>query len=111
MEIKLSDTLLEQIDSLSKSSNPEGTVTRVLDFDEKGTVHIMNRDGDGKLLKDTPIRMLHVVGDEGSLYDDAMEEYRKKQDHNEHVRKWLKVFYACLIFLCVAVFVFYIKMR
>lgn len=111
MEVKFSDELLEQIDNLSGVVSPENTATRLIDFDEKGTVHIMSRDGEGKLLQDVPIKEIKPGSEEDSLYNAAVEEWRKKQEHNEQVRKRERVFYACLIILCVALALLVLKIR
>lgn len=56
VEIKLSDEMLEQIDAMSGLSAPENTSSVQLDFDDAGTMHVIRRDIDGKMLQDNAIQ-------------------------------------------------------
>lgn len=103
MEVKFSDELAQQINTLSGVVSPDNTVSESIDFDAKGTVHVMRRNQDGKLLQDVPIKELQHDTKLKSSYNELIEEWREKQVRNEAMRKREKVLYACLIALCFIV--------
>lgn len=87
---------------ISSDSNTE------LDFDAKGTVHIMERGADGELLNDSP---LHQIAG-SSLYSDSDELRRELEElcsRNDRINK--RVFWACgctllLVVFCVVLIVY-----
>lgn len=76
VEIKLSDELIKQVE-LTEGTLPADTESRVFKFDDKGTAHLMCRDGDGKLLRDIPIKEVNYTR---SYKDELQEEYTLKHD-------------------------------
>lgn len=75
-EVKLGDDLLRQI-NLTSGGSPDGTTDESIKFDAKGTLHVMCRNDDGKLLKDIPVK---EVDYKRSYKDEVTEEYSAAQD-------------------------------
>lgn len=59
-ELELGDDLLKQIETTSGKELREGCKPK---FDSRGTLHILKRDEDGKLLDDVPIKEIRVEKD------------------------------------------------
>jgi hypothetical protein len=81
IDIELGDDLLNQVE-VTNGPLPEDTKTKNLKFDAKGTLHMMCRDDDGKLLKDISVRNVERAP---SYSDEVMREY--KTEHEELTKK------------------------
>lgn len=79
IDIELGEELLRQTGSIIE---PEGTESKSLKFDAKGTPHILYRDGDGKLLKDTPIKPNSVNEEKVNSTKEMYEEIGEMKEEN-----------------------------
>ena len=59
VKLELGEDLLAQVEALSGAPSEKAHSTS-LKFDDKGTVHVMYRDGDDKLMQDTAIKTMEV---------------------------------------------------
>ena len=80
IDIELGDDLLNQVE-VTNGPLPENTKTKNLKFDAKGTLHMMCRNDDGKLLKDISVRNTERAP---SYSDEVMQEY--KIEHENFVK-------------------------
>lgn len=80
IQVVLGDELLTQA-GISEI-RPEGTADESIKFDAKGSLHVMCRDADGKLLKDIPIK---ETATSNTQID--MEEYYERLDQLERARE------------------------
>ena len=55
INLEFGDEILSQVETIAEKPLPDGTSSKDIKFDAKGTPHIMARDGEGKLLHDYPI--------------------------------------------------------
>jgi hypothetical protein len=79
---------------LLKAVNPEASVDAQVKFDDKGTMHILNRDKSGKLIKDYALQ--HVQEQQSELYESAI--LRVNEIH-EKTKYYKFLFILILIFL------------
>lgn len=70
INVELGDEMLTQIEALSGAPTEEYN-SRSLKFDGKGTMHVMYRDGDDKLVHDTAIKTMEI---ETSYKDELRHE-------------------------------------
>lgn len=56
VDFVLGDELIKQVETLAQCNITEPNTQNQLKFDAKGTLHVMHRDMDGKLLKDIPVK-------------------------------------------------------
>ena len=82
VDIELGEDLLRQTGSISE---PEGTESKSLKFDAKGTPHILYRDNDGKLLRDTPIKPNKVNEEKINSTKEMYEEIGEIKEENLHL--------------------------
>lgn len=59
VNVELGDEMITQIEALSGAPSEEYH-SRSLKFDGKGTMHVMYRDGDDKLVHDTAIKTMEI---------------------------------------------------
>lgn len=92
--VEFSDDIMRQIELTNKVEN-DTVESKELDFDAKGTVHIMYRDADGKLLHDTPIKEVDTTD---SYYDSVVSDYRQ---YKESIARQTKQSRLAFIFLII----------
>lgn len=74
MKITLNPELTSTFDQVVKVSN--GNVQKDIEFDDAGTVHIMYRDNDGKLLKDV------ALSKEDEPISDPVQDFVKENEES-----------------------------
>lgn len=75
IDIELGDDLLSQVE-VTNGPLPEDTKTKNIKFDAKGTLHMMCRDDDGKLLKDVSVRNVNTrTNDHNAIMREYMAEH------------------------------------
>ena len=103
MGIELGDDLMRQA-GLSQLK-PEDTTMSSLKFDAKGSVHVMCRNGDDKLLKDLTVKDItpsSIIADDKYDYS---EEIDKLRSHLKKVNSVIYVLMGVVIVLFVSTFV------
>lgn len=94
VEISLGDDLMAQVE-LTGGKLPDDVSSKSLKFDAKGTPHVMYRDEDGKLLKDTPIRSSAIIEEKFSATQEVLQEATKLHEDNSRMYKKTNIiFYA-----------------
>ena len=79
---------------LLKAINPEASVNAQIKFDDKGTMHILDRDNSGKLIKDYALQ--HVQEQQSELYESAILRVNEVHEKSMYYRF---LFILILIFL------------
>lgn len=92
--VELSDDIMRQLE-LINGAPTDNVYSKELDFDAKGTVHVMYRDADDKLLHDTPMKEVKI---EESYNEAAQLDFNK---YKENVIKHRKRTTFAIVFLSV----------
>ena len=87
VEPMLGDELLEQIQSTSGVDLKEESTSASLKFDDKGSLHILKRDADGKLLEDIPVKEITYEPSHG---DELRRDYLEAKEASRHQRSIVK---------------------
>lgn len=100
IDVQLNESLLRQVEVI-EGPLPEDT-NKTIDFDAKGSVHVMCRNQDGKLIKDIPVKPKIIIDnykDEVSRdYADRHEELLKSA---KAYNKRVAILTGCLIVLFI----------
>lgn len=96
IDVELGEDLLNQVE-VTNGPLPEDTRSKNIKFDAKGSLHVMCRDDDGKLLKDVPVK---TTEQKSNYNDEIMREY--SEQHEEFVVKNKRTnLLLCLLIGCV----------
>ena len=108
-ELELGDDLLKQIETTSGKELNDGWKPK---FDSRGTLHLLKRDDDGKLLDDVPVK---EVKTSINYVQETQRDYTSEIErlHKENKKSQL-IFIGAIAFLglcCVATIVLTILVR
>lgn len=84
-EIMLSDDLINQLEVTSGDKLPSDASRQEIKFDAKGTLHMMCRNDDGKLIKDYPVKNTPENIITPSYYNEVKSDYNKQ--HEEFLKQ------------------------
>lgn len=82
---------------LLKAINPDASPDAQIKFDDKGTMHILNRDKSGKLIKDYALQ--HVQEQQSELYESVIlrvNELREKSKYYKFLYILILIFLGSL---------------
>jgi hypothetical protein len=80
IDIELGNDILKQVE-VDNGPLPENRESDSIKFDAKGTLHLMCRDTDGKLLKDVPVK---------TIEHQKQYIYEKQEDYRVEHEEFLK---------------------
>lgn len=105
VQLEFGDELMRQIGVVS--ALPDNMDSKDIKFDAKGSVHVMCRDGDGKLLKDVPINdKLCKKIDHGEERDQMLTmQEETKMRARMYNRMFIIIVILLVIILCLAVYI------
>lgn len=101
IDVQLSDKLQQDILDFTGHKSKDGVDTRSLKFDDRGTLHVLGYDADGKRIDDCALRNVKfsVVPEERALEKSLVEAQAKtKKSNNLNI-----LFYGIIGVLGVAV--------
>jgi hypothetical protein len=99
VNVELGEDLLNQVE-ITNGSLPDNTSSRDLKFDGKGTLHMMCRDLDGKLLKDVPIK---EIQQKQSFADEVRGDYTEEHDSFVKSQKTYNRIFICIgVLICIS---------
>jgi hypothetical protein len=106
IDIELGEDLLNQVE-VTNGPLPEDTKSKNIKFDAKGSLHMMCRDNDGKLLKDVPVK---TTEQKASYSDELMREYSEQHEafvaQNKKTNLLLCLLAGCLVSLMIVAIIF-----
>lgn len=105
VEIELGDDLMSQVE-LTGGKLPDDVKSKELKFDAKGTPHVMYRNDDGKLLKDTPIKQSSSMEDRVDYNAEVYNEFKSLQEINDSRGRKANVLFSLVVCLIVLSFLF-----
>lgn len=109
VDIELGEDLMAQVE-LTGGKLPDDVKSKQLKFDDRGTPHVIYRNDDGKLLKDTPIKQKPTIEEKVDYNAEVYNEFRSMQEINSSRSKRVNIIFnlvLCTIALSLTfVFVF-----
>lgn len=101
IEMELSDDLMAIMTEFSGTEVPEDAKSVKPKFDDKGTLHVMCRDEDGKLLKDIGLKgKVYEKSYNDSLKDDLAQAQLNTKAQSRFVNIMLGIIGVSLALLC-----------
>jgi len=98
VNMELGEDLIKQLEVTSSTNLINEDSTNQVKFDAKGTLHIMNHDSNGKLLKDIPVK---EIKNTTSYIDELRAEYLSKSLRTNSNNKLLYVLLAIMGILTI----------
>lgn len=99
VEPVLGDELLTQVQRFSGVDLYEESTSTSIKFDDKGSLHLMKRDSDGKLLNDIPIKDIKY---EPSYKDEVQRDYEQMKVISKNKKNYTSlIIYGTLGFISI----------
>lgn len=104
LQVMLDDDVMRQL-GVEANDNVQ------LDFDAKGTLHLMERGTDGELVKDSPLTGNTVYSGYSQEEQELLDEIRRASGSSKRLRRIIYSVIAATLFMLVMSFVLMFYLR
>lgn len=100
-EIEIDEELIKQAEA-SNQKLPAEYKSKQVKFDDKGTLHLLYRDEDGKLLGDTIVESNYHKESNAPYDENTLNKINELKEYNKSIRVFTVVLFIILFILIIS---------